>query len=192
MAEAQSEFGLLIERVRAGSPEAAAELVKRYGPLVQKAVRRKLNGRMRAKYDSLDFMQSVWAAFFTRDVHRAEFAEPKYLVNFLCRLARSKVIDAFRQRLQTVKHDIDAEHSLDSACVVSRPWCLAAADPTASQLAVAQEQWNRIVADQPPLYRAVLALLRRGWTHEQIAEKLDISTKTISRLVHRVQARLET
>jgi RNA polymerase sigma-70 factor (ECF subfamily) len=192
MPKGPSDFSVLMNRVRGGSPEAAAELVERYEPVIQHVVREKLHPKLRSKYDSLDFMQSVWASFFTREVHRAEFAEPKKLVAFLSRLARRKVVDAFRRRLQTIKHDVDGEHSLESTFVFKRPWCLWSDDPSPSQVAVAAEEWDRILADQPPLYRAIFVLLRRGRTHEQIATKLGLSEKTVRRVVRRVQMRLQT
>ena len=65
-------------------------------------------------------------------------------------------------------------------------------DPSPSQVAVAAEEWDRILADQPPLYRAIFVLLRRGRTHEQIATKLGLSEKTVHRVVRRVQMRLQT
>src|SRR6516165_1899580 len=60
-------FQDLIRRIRAGDPEAAAELVRRYEPTIRRAVRvRLVDARLGALLDSLDVCQSVLASFFVR------------------------------------------------------------------------------------------------------------------------------
>src|SRR5438093_3787651 len=64
MAGTQGEFTALMERVRRGSNGAAEELVARYGAHILRVVRAKLSKKLRPKFDSADFVQSVWASFF--------------------------------------------------------------------------------------------------------------------------------
>ena len=61
------DFSALIARVRAADQAAAAELVRRYEPLIRREVRLKLeNSRLRRVLDSMDVCQSVLASFFVR------------------------------------------------------------------------------------------------------------------------------
>ncbi|HWE38064.1 MAG TPA: sigma-70 family RNA polymerase sigma factor, partial [Isosphaeraceae bacterium] len=53
-----------IERIRAGDEEAARELLQRYEGKVRLVVRRQLPKLLRSRFDSLDFLQSVWGNFF--------------------------------------------------------------------------------------------------------------------------------
>ena len=76
MSNENSEFRKVIERVCAGSDEATWELIDTYGPHIQRVIRRKLNQKMRSKFDSLDFVQMVWASFFTEREKMAGFTEP--------------------------------------------------------------------------------------------------------------------
>ncbi len=60
-------FDTLIAQVRAGDPEAAAELVSRHESAVRRFVRfRLVHPRMRSLFDSMDICQSVMASFFVR------------------------------------------------------------------------------------------------------------------------------
>ena len=112
-----SEFRLLMEGVVAGSDAAAAKLLERYGPAVLQAVRRRLNRHLRSKFDSLDFVQDVWASFFANPPSQHRLHRPEMLVAFLAQVARNKVINVTRQRLQGTKRNVNREHSLDNSTV---------------------------------------------------------------------------
>src|SRR5438105_7785266 len=92
------EFEALMAKVRAGSNDAARELVNRFGPQIRRVVHRRLNARLRARYDSLDFMQAMWASFFAGEVDSNRLDTPEKLVSFLSGVARHKVVDAYRRR----------------------------------------------------------------------------------------------
>ena len=56
----EQEFANLIDRLREGSDEAFTLLLERFGPYVMRSVRRSLDRRLRARFDSQDFAQAVW------------------------------------------------------------------------------------------------------------------------------------
>ncbi len=89
----------LLERARAGSPEAAAELVRRYEPLVRLAVRSRLRDRrLRRTLDSLDVCQSVFGRFFVQvTVGKVELSGPDDLLAYLVTLARNRLRDHARR-----------------------------------------------------------------------------------------------
>src|SRR4051794_9225673 len=92
--ERGGELRAFLARIRAGDEEAARERLTRYEPQVRLVVRRQIPRILRSRFDSLDFLQSVWRSFFRR--MRAgpdEFEDPRHLVAFLARAARNKVID---------------------------------------------------------------------------------------------------
>src|SRR4051794_37316693 len=75
-----------LARIRAGDEEAARELLTRYEAQVRLVVRRQLPRLLRSRFDSLDFLQSVWRSFFRRmQAGPEEFEDPQYLVGFLAR-----------------------------------------------------------------------------------------------------------
>ena len=103
-----------LERIRAGDEEAARELLGRYEAEVRLVVRRQLPRLMRSRFDSLDFLQSVWGSFFRRvrgGRGPADFEDSRHLVAFLARAAKNKVIDEYR-RAGSQKQDMHREEPL--------------------------------------------------------------------------------
>jgi RNA polymerase sigma-70 factor (ECF subfamily) len=86
-------FQALIGRVRAGDDEAAAELVRRYEPMVRRAARVRLaDPRLGRVLDSMDICQSVMASFFVRAaLGQYELNTPDQLLKLLATMARNKL-----------------------------------------------------------------------------------------------------
>src|SRR5436853_7788988 len=105
MSEEQAEFERLMQGVRDGSPEAVRTLLDRYGPHVLRTVRRTLNPRLRTRFDSTDFVQDVWASYFTHNAGPRMFERPEDLVAFLGRMARNRVVEEFRMHAQTARRE---------------------------------------------------------------------------------------
>src|SRR4051794_32985156 len=112
MSDRPPSFQLLMERLRSGSSDAPHELLDRYGPHVLRVIRHRLDRRLRKEFDSLDFFQDVWKSFFEAPPPGRAFDGPDALIAYLAQVAQHKVIDAYRRRLQTRKHDRGREHSL--------------------------------------------------------------------------------
>ncbi len=92
------DFRKLLNDVRAGSAEAARQLVDEYGPFVQRAMRRVLDGsrRVRLQFDTADFTQPAWAMFFCRCTQWNEIETPQQLVKLLFKLATNELRDRRR------------------------------------------------------------------------------------------------
>jgi RNA polymerase sigma factor (sigma-70 family) len=191
MEQVAEEFARLMERVRAGCPDATRQMFDRYGPHVLRVVRRLLQRRLRRRYDSIDFAQSVWASFFRVPAERYSFASPAALVAFLSRVAYNKVKETTRQRLQTGRHDLTRECSLDEPAEAGLPEPMKEKLParvnTPSQYVIADERWQKLVRGLPPGHRRVLELLREGHSHIDISRQLGIDRKIIQRLLDQLR-----
>src|SRR5688572_561220 len=108
-------FEELLARAHSGDNEALGQLFELYSDPVRRVVRRMLRSRLRRRYDSADFVQSVWASFVQLPLSNYTFTTPDDLVAFLARIAYNKVAETTRQRLGTQKHDMRRETSLDDA-----------------------------------------------------------------------------
>jgi RNA polymerase sigma factor (sigma-70 family) len=185
MADDARDFAGLMRRVGAGSQGAAGELVGRYGAHILRIVRRKLNRSLRTKFDSTDFVQAVWASFFALPLERYHFEQSATLAGFLCHLARNKVVEAVRQRLQTQKYNINRERALEEGAVYSAE-TLVAREPSPAEIAIAREEWARLLAGQPEHYQQILAGLRDGETQQTIAEHLGLNERTVRRVLRKI------
>jgi RNA polymerase sigma factor (sigma-70 family) len=194
MANTGSEFERLMERVRSGCPEAAQELLDRFGEYVRLVVRRRLDDRLRRIYESGDFAQSVWADFFQAPGQGRTFTSPDQLGAFLAKVATNKVIDAHRQRLGTLKHDLARERSLEEdlpqAPGANLGKALPARTPTPSQQAIAAETAERLVKRAPANYRQAIEMLRQGYCHREVAKTLDLHPKMLQRILRQLRSKV--
>ena len=181
----RQEFQSLIAEVRAGSQDAAWKLIELYGPHIQRAVRRQLHASMRSKFDSVDFVQAVWASFFTSRTKAAQFDTPEGLMGFLASMARNKVVDEFRRRVCTQKYGGQHEHTFDEQSDVAKRVQPHYRD-TPSQIAVARERWNRMLENQPEHYRQIILLRYHGDTCEQIATKVGMHERSVRKVLDKL------
>jgi RNA polymerase sigma-70 factor (ECF subfamily) len=174
-----------LARIQAGDDEAARELLARYEAEVRLVVRRQLPRLLRSRFDSLDFMQSVWGSFFRRVRDGGtEFEDSRHLVAFLARAARNKVIDEYR-RAASQKHDMHREEPLWTDN--DRPRELQAGGDTPSQLAQAHEVLGQLRALVPEDRRRVLDLKAEGLSSREIGRKLGVSERTVQRVIEELR-----
>ena len=184
MLETHDEFRDLMGRVQEGSQDAAWELVDRYGDAIRRAVRRALNARLRSKFDSLDFVQLVWCSFFKAREEAVRFSRPEQLAAFLAAMARNKVGMEVRRRLMSQKRNVNREQTLSTLPATVDPPADRDANPV--DAAIAREQWNRLVAQQPDRNRQIISLRLQGLTERDIAESLNIAECTVRRFLKRL------
>jgi RNA polymerase sigma-70 factor (ECF subfamily) len=177
-----AEFGRLVDGLRARDPAAADELYRRYGPFIRTAVRRRLHPRLRSRFDSLDFVQDVWASFLTLPLDRYEFPTPAALLGFLQQVASNKVVETFRRRFRSDRDDVNREVPLDG-----RPVPITAPGPTPSQFAIAREELDHLLDQLPPGHRQIVLRLREGYQLEDIARLAGVSKSTVNRVVRRLK-----
>jgi len=178
------DFRTLLQAVFAGCPDAADRFCRAYQKPIQRVVRARLLPRMRSRFDSLDFVNDVWASFFTNPPRDGRFDSPDALVAYLARMAQFKIAEAVRQQTGA-KHNVNRERALDD---VARPGGgLAADQPTPSQIVGAEDEWEHLLEGQKdPVHRQILTLLRQGLTYREIAAALNTNEKTVQRLVRRL------
>jgi RNA polymerase sigma-70 factor (ECF subfamily) len=154
-----------IRRIRAGEPEAAAELLRRYEPAVRLEVRMRLrDGRLRRLADSVDVCQSVLGSFFARAAAgQYDLERPEQLVRLLVNMARHKVVDLVRhQRRQ--RRDVGRDQALTAAHDE-----LAAAGPGPDQDLACRELFEQFLGRLTVEERRLAELRAWGSTWEEVA-----------------------
>ena len=177
----------VLDRIRAGDEAAAAELLARHEAEVRLVVRRQLPRLLRSRFDSLDFLQSVWGDFFQRvRTEPTDFDNARHLVAFLARAAKNKVIDEYR-RAGSLKQDMHREEPIWSG--PDGPRELPSGLDTPSQVAEAREAFGRLRDLLPEDRRAILELKAEGLTSREIGDRLGISERTVQRAIEDLRRR---
>jgi len=90
---AERSFVELMQAVRSGDQEAAAELVRRYEPAIRRVIRFKLaDPRLRRVVDTVDICQGVLGSFFVRaSLGQYDLENPEQLRKLLVTMARNKL-----------------------------------------------------------------------------------------------------
>jgi RNA polymerase sigma factor (sigma-70 family) len=174
MPESES-FAELVQRVRAGDPDAATELVRRYEPAIRRVVRVRLGGgRLAALFDSMDVCQSVLGSFFLR-VAGGQYAldTPEDLLKLLTAMARNKL--AFQVRKQRAQKR-DCNRDAPGELIEDR---LAAAGSTPSRQVEARELLGELNRRLTPEERELVDLRNQGHDWESIAGRLSGSAEAL-------------
>lgn len=177
-----SEFEHLLDGCRRREPGAFAALVERYLPHVRAAVRRRLSPRLRARFDSADFTQNVWASFFQMTLDRLDVTCEAALLGYLAKMAEVKVCEEARHQLRQ-KTDIRRDVSLGD---VPEP---SGRVPSPSGTLVAADRWAALTADLSPRDQDMLRMLRDGHTYQTVADRFGMTAKTVQRLMDRLRDR---
>jgi DNA-directed RNA polymerase specialized sigma24 family protein len=195
MEDSPPDFAQLMQRVRAGCPEAQRELIQRFGPHIRRLVRQKLHSQLRRRYDSEDFTQDVWASFFQTATHNT-FDTPGALVRYLSRMTCHKVMDTTRERLHTLVHGSAYADSLDAPHPEQRGVvgdAVPAACATPSEEAMAGERWRILTQGLLPGHLQILELLRDGHSHADIVRRFpNLNRYAVEHLIKMLSRRLET
>lgn len=168
----------LIDRLNDGDVDAAERVFLAYEPYLRMAVSRQLSGGLRAKLDTMDIVQAVWADVLTgfRDAGW-RFADRGQLRAFLLTLARNRLID----RRRHFRKAIERERPLDEAA----PGDLHETRlPRPSEVVQGQELWSRMLEECPPQHREMLRLKRQGLTLTEIAGRIGLHEGSVRRILY--------
>lgn len=184
------ELADFLKRIQNGDEGAARELLQRYEAEVRLVVRRRLPRLLRSRFDSLDFLQSVWGSFFRRMREApAEFEDSRHLVAFLARAAKNKVIDEYR-RAASRKNDMRREEPLWSDG--RQPKEVASPVDSPFEVARAHEVFDRLNALLPQDRKTILELKALGLSSKDIGERLGVSERTVQRVIEELRRRVES
>src|SRR5439155_26207109 len=130
----------LLAQLCSGDMAAAEQVFRAFEPYLRKAVRRQLPAPFRAKFDSTDILQSVWADVL-RGFREAgwRFIDADHLRGFLFVATRNRLLDRIRQHQRAVSR----EEPLGEG---DRQNFLASPEPRPSEIAQANDLWQRISA----------------------------------------------
>jgi RNA polymerase sigma-70 factor (ECF subfamily) len=181
---ADASLEVLVERLCRGDAAAAEQVFVAYEPYLRMVVRRQLSPGLRAKFDSLDVVQSVWADVL--DGFREagwRFADANHLRAFLVKATRNRFIDRLRQH----RRALEREQPLPAGGVERLP---AHRQPRPSEIAQADELWEQMLALCPPAHRELLQLKRQGLPLAEIAARTGLHPSSVRRILYDLAGQL--
>jgi RNA polymerase sigma factor (sigma-70 family) len=175
------DLSKVLQQAHRGDPAAWEAIFRECYPKVRRVVRRKLNRSMRSLYDSTDFASDVMKSL-AANIGHLQFPSLDSLLAFLAHVAEQKVIDEYRRR-HTLKRDITRERPILSGNEDAGPVQVPSGDPTASQLAQANEVHERLLSGVDETQRTIIELRQQGYTTEEIAEKTGWNIRKVQRFL---------
>ena len=174
----------LLDKLSSGDPGAAEQAFLAYEPYLRMVVRRQLPARLRPKFDSVDVVQSVWADLL--DGFRSagwRFSDAAHLRAFLVKVTQNRFIDRLRQheRAREREQPLYDGDAADAAFT---------SDPRPSQVAMAEELWQQMLALCPPAHHELLRLKREGLSLDEIASRTGLHPSSVRRILYDLARRL--
>ena len=174
---------VLLDRLRDGDETVAGQIVADYEPYLRMVVRRCLPDRLRAKFDSLDVVQSVWVHVLHALRGRAwQVADRARLRALLVTVARRRLVSRYRHHRAAVEREQAGGDGLEG---LPEP-----REPRPSEVAVADELWQRMLALCPPEHHDLLRLRREGLLLHEIAARTGMHEGSVRRVLRRLARQL--
>ncbi len=174
----------LLDRLADGEDAAAERVFRDYEPLLRAMIRRRLTPALRTKFDSMDVVQSVWADLLQAYRSKGwQFADRDHLRAFLARVAYNHFFLHCRRNNAALRRERPMPEP-DS------PAMPASAQPRPSQVAQADELWERLVDCCPPSHREILNLKRQGLPLAEIASRTGLHEGSVRRILYELARRL--
>jgi len=177
----------LMNRVRAGDQDAARLLYERYGEQLMALARRRISQRYCRRVDPEDIVQSVFRTFFGRaKAGQFHLEGPDDLCRLLARITVHKTLRQIAYH-HMGKRDVKKE-ATDGDGSQDRLQELLGNDPTPLANTLFMDQLQHFLLHLRPQEREIVDLRLQGHTATEIAEKLNVSERTIRRLMERIRA----
>jgi RNA polymerase sigma factor (sigma-70 family) len=174
----------LLEKLAKGESAAAERVFRDFEPFLRAMVRRRITPPLRAKFDSMDVVQSVWADILAelREGER-EFKDQAHLRAFLAKVTYHHFVNQCRHHGTALKH----EQPLLTDDAGKLP---AVGQPRPSEVAQAGELWDTLMDLCPPGHRQIIELKRQGLPLEEIAKRVGLHEGSVRRIIYELARRL--
>ena len=175
---------VLLSKLNAGDAQAAERVFLEYEPYLRMVVRRRLTAPLRAKFDSMDVVQSVWADLLDGLQNaRWAFTNANQLRAFLVKMTRNRFIDGLRHHSPALAREVRMEEPGLEALPAS-------GTPRVSEEFYADELWQQMLEVCSPNHYELLAMKRQGATIAEIAERTQLHEGSVRRILYDVARRV--
>jgi RNA polymerase sigma factor (sigma-70 family) len=174
----------LLARLNAGDAAAAEQVFVAYQPFLRMVVRRRLSRALRAKFDSMDIVQSVWADLLEGlRQSRWTFHDADQLRAFLFKMTRNRFIDRLRQHRGALRLEVAMPAQDIDALTGGRT-------SSASEAFYGDELWRQMLDVCPPAHYDLLKLKRQGASIAEIAARTNLHEGSVRRILYDIARRV--
>jgi RNA polymerase sigma-70 factor, ECF subfamily len=192
MAEEGDRWQQLIQGLRAGDRAATQAFWDQYGELLHHVAQKHLSGGVRRRVGPEDVVQSACRTFLRR-AKGGEFhlEDSEGLWRLLCAITLTKIREQTRYHMRQ-KRGLDQEVQAGGLAGQDSiaPFDVEATAPTPAEAAEFADQFQQLLASLDDEERQIVDLKLQEFTHEEVAEKLACSERTVRRVIKRIQSRL--
>ena len=177
----------VLDRLNGGDEAAAQQAFTAYEPYLRKVIRRLLPAELRAKFDSIDVVQSAYVDVLV--AFRAggmRFDTASQLGAFLLRATRNRFIDRVRQYRAAARREFSTCDSTSALHDDPTHLAPAAHQPRPSETAAAEELWQRLLAACPREHHRLLHMRRTGASAREIAADTGMHEGSVRRILRDV------
>lgn len=180
----QGALEALLAKLNQGDKLAAERLLHDFEPYLRMVIRRRLSPALRAKFDSSDIVQSVWADVLEGlRKNKWNFTDADQLRAFLVKMTRNRFIDRLRQH----RHALEREVALPPHDIDALP---ANRMERASENFYADELWRQMLEICPPAHYNLLQLKRGGASIVEIAAQTGLHEGSVRRILYDIARRV--
>lgn len=185
-------FADLMDRLRAGEPEAATQVFQRFARQLLSLARGQLDRMVRRKIDPEDVLQSVFESFFRRHAD-GQFQLENWdgLWGMLVVLTVRKCgrrIGYFHAACRDVQRELPPPPASEEK---EDAWEAIAREPTPAEAAMLTETVEHLLRRLEGRERQVLVLSLQGYSVAEISAQIGRTERTVQRVLERVRKWLE-
>ncbi len=174
----------LLEKLSSGDAAAAEQVFLAYEPYLRMVVRRQLPAQVRAKFDSVDVVQSAWADLLRRFGEASwRFDDAAHLRAFLVKVVRNRFLNRLRHHQAALRHEQALPAEEIDRLGSSR-------QPRPSEAARAGELWEQMRALCLPEHHELLRLKLQGAPLAEIAAQTGFHESSVRRILYDLARRL--
>jgi RNA polymerase sigma-70 factor (ECF subfamily) len=187
----EDSFPDLAARLRAGDPDAAGEIFRRFARRLIGLARLSLDARLQQKVDPEDVVQSVFKSFFVRHAGGAFDLESWDSLWSLLTVITLRKCGHQVEYFQAACRDFQREVNPHPAKGSSAPWEAIAREPTPDEAIQFADTVEQLFRDFDADHRRILELSLQGYSSPEISAHLGFSERTVYRRLERIKARLQ-
>jgi RNA polymerase sigma-70 factor (ECF subfamily) len=188
----EPSFEALMQRLRSGDQDAAAEVFHRFARRLIGLARARLDHLVRQKMDPEEIVQSVYKSFFLR------FAEGQYdlkswdslwaLLTLITVRKCGHRIEYFHAACRDVRHEASQQIPADDS---TSSWEAIARDPTPAEAAMLADTVAKLMRILDGRDRQIVSLTLQGQTPPAVSAEVGCSERTVRRVLDQVKKWLQ-